>query len=416
MKLTKKIVEKISTPDTGAAFLWDEHLPGFGIRVTSKGARSYVVQSRVAGKTRRVTLGRHGVLTVDQARKRAKSELGRMSEGLDPAAEKEKVIAKQKHEIVLAVTLREVMESYLKDRRELKPRSRKEIRYHVGFSFKVWADKPAAGITRDMVSAKFRKISDRTPSQANQAFRQLRALLNYARAQYRTADDKPVIADNPVNVLSDSRMWNKIKARNNYVPLERIGEWWSHVEALRVDPQLTKSSRAAADLVAFITLTGLRSGEARSLRWDQVDIEDGSIKLYDTKNRSDVTLPLSEAAIRIVSDNQGGVYVFSARSGDGHLKDARATLGKLADETGIRVTAHDLRRTFRAVAGKCNVELWRTKALMNHRQNSDVTLANYTDLEDVRYLLPEANAIGEWVEEQRQIAEADNVVQMRERA
>ena len=87
----------------------------------------------------------------------------------------------------------------------------------------------------------------------------------------------------------------------------------------------------------------------------------------------------------------------------------------LAEVTDIEVRAHDLRRTFRAVAAACNVELWRTKALMNHKQNQDITLSAYTDLSDVRNLKPEVDKIGDYFERQRQIHEADNVVELKDR-
>lgn len=70
---------------------------------------------------------------------------------------------------------------------------------------------------------------------------------------------------------------------------------------------------------------------------------------------------------------------------------------------------HDLRRTFRAVAGKCGIELWKTKLLMNHTLSGDVTITAYTDTENLHYLRPEANAIAEWIEGQGSIAQAENV-------
>jgi len=88
----------------------------------------------------------------------------------------------------------------------------------------------------------------------------------------------------------------------------------------------------------------------------------------------------------------------------------------LSKEAGITVTAHDLRRTFSAVAGAVNVELWRTKALMGHKQKQDVTLHHYKDLSDVRFLKPEADRIANYFEEQRRIYEADNVVKLERRA
>lgn len=88
----------------------------------------------------------------------------------------------------------------------------------------------------------------------------------------------------------------------------------------------------------------------------------------------------------------------------------------LTEKTGVEVTAHDLRRTFRAVAAKVGVELWRTKALMNHKQDNDITLSHYADLSDVRDLKPEADRIADYFEEQRRIYEAGNVVALEQRA
>lgn len=408
MRLNKTNVERFPRPETGAAMAWDDDLPGFGLRVTAKGVRAYIVQARVGGKTRRVTIGRHGVITTEQARKKARTELGRMTDGADPVAER-------KRDKALSITLRDVADDYLRDRRDLKESTRADIRKHLNGAFKQWADLPASSITREKVTRRFRAMSDRSPAQANQAFRVLRALLNYARAQYRTPDDEPVLSDNPVNALSEARMWNTIKPRNTYVPLDRMGQWWSVVQARRMDPALTPLYRTAADLLAFMAVTGLRVGEASALRWDQVDLEDASIRLTDTKNRQDITLPLSNVAAEILRDREGGEYVFTGKGG-GHVKDCRGALAKVAEATGIEITPHDLRRSFRAVAGKVGVELWQVKALMNHRQRQDVTLASYTDLTDVRYLREQANRIADWMEQQRAAYESDNVVSMEARA
>ena len=404
MRLNKPNVEGLPKPEKGTAFAWDDDLSGFGVRVTAKGVRSYIAQARVGGKTRRVTIGRHGVITADQARKKARTALGNMSDGADPTATR-------KREKALSITLRDVAHDYQRDRRDLKDSTKADIRKHLDGAFKPWADLPASSITREKVTRRFRKMSDKSPAQANQAFRVLRALLNYARAQYRTPDDEPVLSDNPVNALSEARMWNTIKPRNSYVPLDRMGKWWSAVQARRMDPALTPLYRTAADLLAFMAVTGLRIGEASALRWDQVDLDDASIRLTDTKNREDVTLPLSNVAAEILRGRDAGTYVFPGK-GDGHIKECRGALAKVNEATGIEITPHDVRRTFRAVAGRVGVELWQVKALMNHKQRQDVTLASYTDLTDVRYLREQANSIADWMEEQREIAEGENVVSM----
>lgn len=408
MRLNKTNVEALKPPAAGASLAWDDSLRGFGIRTTARGVKSYIVQARVRGKTRRVTIGRHGVITAEYARQKAKTELGRMTDGADP-------VATRKRDKALSITLRQVAEDYQRDRRNLKESTRKDIRKHLDNAFKAWADLPVSSITREKVTRRFRTLSDKGPAQANQAFRVLRALLNYARAQYRTPDDEPVLRDNPVSALSETRAWNTIKPRNSYVPLDKVGKWWSAVQARRMDPALTPVYRSAADLLAFMAVTGLRVGEASALRWEQVDLEDASIRLLDTKNREDVTLPLSGVATEILRERQDdGELVFPGKGG-GHISECRGALAKVAEATGIEITTHDIRRTFRAVAGEVGVELWQVKALMNHKQRQDITLANYTDLTDVRYLRPQANKIAEWMEQQRLAYEAGNVVSMEAR-
>ena len=414
MKLTTTAINRLETPANGYALHFDSALPGFGLRITHTGVKSYIAEARVNGKTRRVTIGRHGTVTADEARKLARAKLAEMSAGTDPAAQRRRTRAE-------SITLAEVAVDYKANRRTaaglpLKDSTKKDIDKHLAATFKDWSKKPVASITREKVAKLYAERCKKSVAQANQAMRVLRALVNYAAAKYRDGDDRPVITENPVKVLRDASMLRAVKAKSSMVPLDQIGKWWSALQTQRADPAQTRCSIAAADLVALLALTGLRIGEARALKWSQIDLEGRSLSLTDTKNRTDITLPLSEGAASVLEgrpDRKG--WVFPARSGDGHLIDARGQLQALADQTGVDVTAHDLRRTFRAVAAACNVELWRTKALMNHKQNQDITLSAYTDLSDVRNLKPEADRIGDYFEQQRAIFESANVVSLEER-
>ena len=88
-------------------FLWDDELPGFGLRVFASGRRSYLIQYRALGRTRRFTIGLHGVWTPEMARKEAKVLLGRVAQGDNPAEEKQ--IDNK------AITVKELCDLYLKD-------------------------------------------------------------------------------------------------------------------------------------------------------------------------------------------------------------------------------------------------------------------------------------------------------------
>jgi integrase len=109
-------------------------------------------------------------------------------------------------------------------------------------------------------------------------------------------------------------------------------------------------------------------------------------------------------------------FIFPARSGDGHISEARGVLEKVSAAVGVRVSPHDLRRTFRAVAGECGVEFWKTKLLMGHKISGDVTISHYTETSDLRYLAPESNLIANWITRQGTIAATDNVVQLPRKA
>jgi Arm DNA-binding domain len=88
VKLIQSAVKNIASPETGYTLCWDRELCGFGLRVTAAGVRSFIVEKRIRGHTRRVTLGRWPAVTCAAARKRAQAHLGKVAAGEDPLAER----------------------------------------------------------------------------------------------------------------------------------------------------------------------------------------------------------------------------------------------------------------------------------------------------------------------------------------
>src|SRR3546814_5323118 len=85
-KITKRVVDAAETGSKDYV-IWDDELPGFGLRVFASGKRSYVIQYRSRGRSRRYTIGLHGVWSPETARREARSQLGRVAHGDDRSEE-----------------------------------------------------------------------------------------------------------------------------------------------------------------------------------------------------------------------------------------------------------------------------------------------------------------------------------------
>ena len=151
-------------PEKGQAIYWDEKQSGLGLRVTANGARSWIVQGYVNGKSRRFTLGLLDELDYKEAREEASSTRASMRKGVNPLEEKKK---RQNVSEAETVTLAEIKDDYVKHKRTkgmpLRQASINGIESCVKNEFSDWASKPVANITRDAVIERFRNISQKAP-------------------------------------------------------------------------------------------------------------------------------------------------------------------------------------------------------------------------------------------------------------
>ena len=409
MKLTNTKVKTFPLPtDKGQVFHWDSETRGFGLRITSAGSKSWVVQGRVHGKTRRYTLGPFELLSADEARKRAKVKLLEMHDGKDPQVQKRKLKAQSE-------TLREVMEDYIEHKRTkhgpLRPSSKDDIRRCVEGTFSDWAGKAVAGICRDACIKKFRELSKNAPVQTNQSFRNLRALLNWAREKNATADGTyPILPVNPVSQMFRKGglvQWNPEKARVTRIPKGKVGEVWTMLEEYANPERNVATTCISADLLAFMLLTGARLGEASKLTWDNVNLDNElpTFHLAETKNHNPITLPISSELYevlrrRLTGRRKGNNYVFPAVRGNrGHMGDPRALFKKVSEVAGVHLHPHALRRTFEDVAQIVGVDSDKRRQLLNHLA-SDVHGQSYANNPDPSVLLPAVQKIGGWITEE----------------
>ena len=378
-KLTKAFVEKVGFEISGQRFYRDSELKGFGLRV-GKSAKVYYAESKLRGKTVRVTIAKHNVISLDEARNHARSILAEVSFGKNPHDEEKARKAK-------LVTVAEVLESYIALRKNLKRGTIQDYRHTFSYYLSDWLNKPIIEISKDMVEYKFRKISEETPSQANKTMRTFRAVMNYAMVKYEDQNGDSFIRNNPVTRLTQLRAWHRQVRRNTLIKHYDLAPWYKAVMSLTND-SIAPNREVVRDFLLFVLFTGLRRSEAAKLTWSRVDLKDKTFIITDTKNHSDHSLPLTDFLFDLLSTRKAEAktpYVFPNETNTGSMTDPKKQIRNVVNESGVSFTVHDLRRTFITIGESLDISAYALKRLLNHKMTNDVT-AGYiiTDVERLR--------------------------------
>jgi integrase len=195
-------------------------------------------------------------------------------------------VAERKQAEVEAVTLGETFTEYMGARGDLRPNTIKTYQRVMGISFGGWRKQPLVEITGDMVGKRHAVLGGRYGrARANLSMRVLRALFNFAAANYEVGG-KALVLDNPVKRLSRTRAWFRIDRRETLIKPHQLRPWLEAVLAL--------DNGFARDYLQLVLLTGLRRSEALGLKWEDVDLLGRTLTVKDTKNHRDQTLPLPE--------------------------------------------------------------------------------------------------------------------------
>src|SRR5438045_965478 len=217
--------------------------------------------------------------------------------------------------------------------------------------------------------------------------RYLRALFVFA-SDYRDSNGEAIIPDNPVRRLSAKRLWNRVERRTRYIEPEQLCDWWNAVHSLKNKPQYP-SREALRDYLLLLLFTGLRRNEALCLRWENVDLQRGTVCAIDTKNRSNHVLPMGRHlwdVMRYRRSASDSDWVFANPLTRKRITDPHRQIVNVVEKSGVPFSPHDLRRTFASIVSRLGDHLsyYTTKRLLNHR-TSDVTQGYIQfDLEQLR--------------------------------
>lgn len=360
----------------------------------------------------RLTIGPHGVFTVDQARDVAREHLRSMRMGIDPRNLKRQEEAAQ-------ITLRQVADAYFARPGMLKESTRAGMEHHVENVWAAFKDKPITSITSADCRKRYEEMATNglrgngpAPTQAAISAVTLRTLINFSKDEYTLLDGKPLIEHNPVSILK--KELRPSAPRTRQIDRRKVGEFWNLLSAARKAP-FNDDALTGLDLVAFLLLTSARRNEGAALTWDRINIDNDDPTncwwhLPDPKNRNPVWLPLSSQIVSILSSRKpvkDNPYIFTSRSKAGHIMDTRAPLERFSRAIGMeRLSAHDLRRTFVTLGVKtCRLDLAKLELLTNHVPQG-ITARHYLETSDLRDYHAEVQAIGDWVEAEGLVAAA----------
>lgn len=355
VKITKAIVDKIPFTEKGQILFSDSELRGFYLVVGSQ-SKTYIAQKDIRGRSVRITIGRHGHFTPEQARKIAKEKLHLMAQGINPNVIEKETRAKE-------VTLREVLETYLATRKSLGERTKADYIWHVNKYLSDWMDKMMSQIGRDEISARHIYVGGNHGHRAaNHVMHILRALFNFAHVTYDICEVNPVI------YLSKTKAWFPQKRRKTYIKPHQLKAWWSGVQGLQNDTM--------RDFFTLLIFTGLRRSEAASLKWDDIDFKDKTITIAETKNGDALTLPVGEYLQSMFEARRkrygNHVFVFPGTGEDGYLHEPKKGINRIIKASGVTFSCHDLRRTFITIAESLDISAYALKRLINHR-STDIT-------------------------------------------
>ncbi len=349
IKLTGRDIPSLQAIDGKRTDFFDTTLPGFSVRVSPSGRKSFCVLYRRGRRLRRLTIGRHSVLSLKQAREIAREALVEVAKGGDPAARK---IEDRK-----APTFAELASEYLE--RYAKPNKRswcEDQRIIQNKLNPVLGRIPAKDITRADVRRLLDDIVRRpAPVEANRTHALLRKLYNWAISQ-------DLVEHTPCFGLPRPA---KERPRHHVLSEDDLRRFWEGLEA---------EGRSTSAIFKLRLLTAQRGGEVHSMEWTHVDLESAwwTIPSEHSKNALPHRVPLSPPAIALLKEVHGlssfSKWIFPNQKGDFHINTLQRAVERIRRRTGVDFRGHDLRRTAASFMTSMGISRIVVARILNHAE------------------------------------------------
>ena len=362
-RLTKQVIDATPFPLAGQVFVRDAELPGFALRIT-QGRKSFVLEKRIRGRMRRLTIGPYGPLTVEQARMLAKAHVGAIAQGIDPA----QVRQNRLHEPTFA----DLTAQYL-ERHAPRKRSARDDRGMLQTHLAIFRTRKLTDLSRNDVARFHATVGATTPYRANRLVALLRKMFNLAR------DWGLYAGENPATHIPFFRE----ESRDRFVQPEELPRL---LQAIAEEPNIYVRT-----VLLTALLTGARRAEVLTMRWEEVSLTRAEWRIPHTKAGRPHLLPLPHALVtllRRVPRVDGVPYVFLGQDGTGHLHDIKRAWDRIRTKAGIPdVRFHDLRRTVGSWLAGSGESLSLIGKVLNHRDVSTTAIYARLNLDPVRQAL-----------------------------
>lgn len=344
-KLTRRTVEAFRYDPKRPAVQsrWDSVLPGFGVRVFPNGSKTYFLDYRVNGTRRRISIGKHGKLTVDEARKLARQKAGEVAAGRDPLNERmaKRDAARQER---AEITMKQFAPIYIENARTVgnpvgrtrKPKKtwREDERRINKYILPTFGAKRLPHVTRSDVVRLHKKIGTNAPVEANRVL----ALIG---VMFTTAAEMGHVPEG---------LANPAKGVTPFAENER-DRWVTPAEMPRLIAALIQEPNISIRALVLLSLMlGCRRSELLGAQWTYIDVERRTLKLPRTKTGNVHTIPLPQPALDVLAALPrmlGNPHIFPSPIEPGQpMTKPKRQWERIRRRAGLEdVRFHDLRRT-----------------------------------------------------------------------
>lgn len=378
-KITKRSVE--SAPVEAADYIiWDDELSGFGVRIFASGKRSYIIQYRTQGRSRRFTIGAHGIWTPELARREARAQLGRVARGEDPAEERQ-----LDHR---AMTVKELCSLYLADLEAgliLGKRGRPKKQSTIGTD--------TGRIKRHIIPLLGRhRVKDLSKADINKAMKDIMAGKTAMSVKTEKLRGKAIVrggtgtATRTIGLLggiltyaTEAGIIKANPAHGIRKPKDNVRDRRLSEAEYRALGQILRKVEAeeqyvmAVEIIRQLALTGCRRNEMVSLQWSEVDADASCLRLADSKEGKSIR-PVGLPVIEYLQGRNAsayGSYVFPGHGDDNAFGAFANHWDKIFAGTQFEdVTPHVLRHSFASIANDLGFTEISIAALMGHAKGT----------------------------------------------